>query len=1645
MSRLYIAFFVCAATLIAAAPNPVAPLHCAPTRYGFDDLAPGDAVTKAPDGAWTLNTSRLSSSGMPFNGDASAVFDSSKPPVHEEDLGTPGECASGPGVGSGGRKGKPGQNCIPLGNLLIAHDGNTTALRNCKCEGYACGACQPNDAMHGAVFLFLFRDSVFFRHVIAVDLEGDEALVVAIPGHATRRVQGLGSNSVQKVGISHHFVPGQTLALRCTGSCAFAELVMDVCTPIKHMIVIPHKYDPRPMKDDDKGEEAEKEEKEEKVVGEPHVMIEMADVVEPQVAIKTPDDSESDVTMEMLDEEEPHVIINMYEDREPDVAVDMPDEEEFDLPIKVPEIVGADVTILMPNEASTGFAVRGTTPAPNDYAISETLSPSGTSEVTTVENLSTKEPVSTIESKGHIFVVPTPVVSEMPNKEPTISGMVGLRSSDEPSTISQELAVPVLGPSPEPVNPTVVFTPEDAEITPASTVIETEEPMTSEVLHSAAPLLVEYTLAVTISPEASMLSETTASFAYVVMTVEATVSPEMSMLSEMIIPSVSILGTVEATITPQTSMISEMITPFPSVVETELGVTPEASMFPETMASLPSVVESLEVTVSTEATMLSAMTTSPTRIMETVETTVTPEASLLSEMFSPLASIIETVETTVTPETSTLSEMISSVSSIGETEEATVTPEISMYPELSTSFPSVVATAEPAVSPEASMASEIITPLPSIMEIVEMIVTTEASMLSETITPLASIMETVETTITPEVSKFSEVITLFPSVVETVEVAVTPEASMLSGMITPFASALNTVEAIFSPEASVFSEIETPLASVMEIVEPANTPDVSIYSEMITPFPSTVETVEVMVSPEATMSSEMMTPLTSTMETFQATATPDMSMLSVMTAPFPSVGETAEASVTPEVTISTEKITPLASVRETVEATNSFGISDLNGTTQNESFSAEQSQNVLDDSFLTLDPTPVTFRSPEKFELAVEPSVAVSPESDELPATPEPSMMFVQSVGMVESNINESVSTTDMVSWSSSPDSIDSDTAAMSGIATITAEMTYEVGGTMISLEKTLIPPSVEQGAIDPSVEGMHTSSLEEVETTPMVSETPWASKSAAPSVAMIEATLPITTPIAEEPTDIFPCNVIDAPINFAEFPLGSPIRGGKGFMLRTYRLGPSWRNDTSAIFDTGNPGANDLDLGAPNENCIGSGPGVGDGGKPETIGSNCEPLGMALISHSGDVEVLRRVCKTCPMCKECAPDDNPHGAHFIFEFTQWTSLRRLVMLDVDEQPSALTVTDSSNTSYEYAGYGDNSKLVVDLRNMQVSPRGTLQIKCAGSCAVIEIDRAICAPKFKATSVLTIDTSLSNDSEFDVESSSAPIPTSRPHEKTHSSVEETSKLITPSMNPLTAFPQHTNYGNDAEKTISGVNETKDEIDTSGNLVPKPTRSGTFISDQIITAPLKMPSLPSMCQARNITFQEFHTGMPITEGDDWKLKTCRIEWNKSRTCGVSAAFNTSSPSASDLDLGAPHRMCPGGGIGVGYGGKPNQLGRNCRKLGMVLIAAGGDVEELRKKCANGMACEPNDNAGGGEFSFSFDFKVRIIAVTLMDLDDEERSASIITKNTITYVRGLGDNSVQTVYMSDAQVGVGTEAVIHCTSSCAIISVVYSPCM
>lgn len=118
------------------------------------------------------------------------LFDSLNPTGNDDDLGSPNmRCSpSGrPGKGEGGEPGMEGENCEPLGNVLIIQEGTKA---------------KPNYDSHGGIIHFDFT-LVRVLKIGLLDIEDDEdatvTMVTVNGSEKTISVDGLGNNSIQTV------------------------------------------------------------------------------------------------------------------------------------------------------------------------------------------------------------------------------------------------------------------------------------------------------------------------------------------------------------------------------------------------------------------------------------------------------------------------------------------------------------------------------------------------------------------------------------------------------------------------------------------------------------------------------------------------------------------------------------------------------------------------------------------------------------------------------------------------------------------------------------------------------------------------------------------------------------------------------------------------------------------------------------------------------------------------------------------------------------------------------------------------------------------------------------------------------------------------------------------------------------------------------------------------------------------------------------------------------------------------------------------------------------------------------------------------------------------------------------------------------
>ena len=174
--------------------------------------------------------------------------------------------------------------------------------------------------------------------------------------------------------------------------------------------------------------------------------------------------------------------------------------------------------------------------------------------------------------------------------------------------------------------------------------------------------------------------------------------------------------------------------------------------------------------------------------------------------------------------------------------------------------------------------------------------------------------------------------------------------------------------------------------------------------------------------------------------------------------------------------------------------------------------------------------------------------------------------------------------------------------------------------------------------------------------------------------------------------------------VDFNTFPNGSPIPGGtyvKDEWYAAYGMKLSASGgygDAPRLFNTSDVGAvefGDPDLGAPNERCTPSGPGVGEGGEHGMPGENCSPRGNVLIIQEENSNLS-------------IPDDNVDGGMIVFDFEGGVDyVYEIGLLDTDYAGS-LEITSSklggtpTVTTIPIDILGDNSYQVVSIETVNV-------------------------------------------------------------------------------------------------------------------------------------------------------------------------------------------------------------------------------------------------------------------------------------------------------------------------------------------------------
>jgi len=140
-------------------PEPEDPPEC-PADIDFDGLPAGTILSNQFEGVTISAVARGQGQDMAM------IFDSGNPTGGDRDLGAPHEDFGGPGEGNGGRHGEPGENSVPLGNvIIISEDGDSS---------------DPDDNGKGGeiFFDFNFPANVTYMYFLDQDNAGKAATVI---------------------------------------------------------------------------------------------------------------------------------------------------------------------------------------------------------------------------------------------------------------------------------------------------------------------------------------------------------------------------------------------------------------------------------------------------------------------------------------------------------------------------------------------------------------------------------------------------------------------------------------------------------------------------------------------------------------------------------------------------------------------------------------------------------------------------------------------------------------------------------------------------------------------------------------------------------------------------------------------------------------------------------------------------------------------------------------------------------------------------------------------------------------------------------------------------------------------------------------------------------------------------------------------------------------------------------------------------------------------------------------------------------------------------------------------------------------------------------------------------------------------------
>ena len=206
-----------------ATPDPTEPPGSCSWVLDFETDGLGNALSRGQfiDDEWALIGIHVTTDDPSSH--PAMIFDSSQPTGYDWDLGSPNQDFGGPGRGTGGEEGHPGENRWPLENVLIITEDRDQA--------------DPDDFYAGGTFIFTFDVPARVHTIQLLDIDANET-VVKISAYdqggnklGSFQAQPYGNNSVQEVSIHLERVARLEVHLQSSGAVAALSFCDEKPTP----------------------------------------------------------------------------------------------------------------------------------------------------------------------------------------------------------------------------------------------------------------------------------------------------------------------------------------------------------------------------------------------------------------------------------------------------------------------------------------------------------------------------------------------------------------------------------------------------------------------------------------------------------------------------------------------------------------------------------------------------------------------------------------------------------------------------------------------------------------------------------------------------------------------------------------------------------------------------------------------------------------------------------------------------------------------------------------------------------------------------------------------------------------------------------------------------------------------------------------------------------------------------------------------------------------------------------------------------------------------------------------------------------------------------------------------------------------------